>query len=346
MRIVELRSDTKTLPTPAMRESMATSQYGDDMVGDDPTVNRLEEMAADMLGKEAGLLLSSGTMGNLVPILALCQRGDDIIIGDKSHIYRAEAGGASALGGVAYHPIPNLPDGTLDPDEVEVNIHPADQHYSPTRLIALENTHNSCNGRALTSDEIASVAVVAHEYDIPLHIDGARLFNAAVALETPPAELVKDADTVTFCLSKGLGCPAGSLLVGDHETIDKARKVRKMLGGAMRQAGIIAAPGIVALETMIDRLADDHANARKLARGLATIPGFEIDPGDVHTNLVFVTTTDELPAGIAGKLAEQGIMVGDRGNNLWRLVTHNDVLSDDIDHALDVIETTVRESMT
>ena len=175
--------------------------------------------------------------------------------------------GASALGGVAYHPIPNLPDGTLDPEEVEANIHPADQHYSPTRLIALENTHNSCNGRALTSDEIASVAVVAHEYDIPLHIDGARLFNAAVALETPPAELVKDADTVTFCLSKGLGCPAGSLLVGDHETIYKARKVRKMLGGAMRQAGIIAAPGIVALETMIDRLADDHANARKLARG-------------------------------------------------------------------------------
>ena len=345
MRIVELRSDTKTLPTPAMRESMATSQYGDDMVGDDPTVNRLEAMAAEMLGKEAGLLLSSGTMGNLVPILALCQRGDDIIIGDKSHIYRAEAGGASALGGVAYHPIPNLPDGTLDPDEVEVNIHPADQHYSPTRLIALENTHNSCNGRALTSDEIASVAVVAHEYDIPLHIDGARLFNAAVALETPPAELVKDADTVTFCLSKGLGCPAGSLLVGDHETIYKARKVRKMLGGAMRQAGIMAAPGIVALETMIDRLADDHANAQKLARGLAAMPGFEIDPGDVHTNLVFVTTTDELPAGIAGKLAEQGIMVGDRGNNLWRLVTHNDVSSDDIDHALDVIETTVRESM-
>ena len=345
MRIVELRSDTKTQPTPAMREAMATSVYGDDMVGEDPTVNRLEAMAAEMLGKEAGLLLSSGTMGNLVPILALCQRGEDLIIGDKSHIFRAEAGGASALGGVAYNPIPNLPDGTLDPAEVEENIHPADQHYSPTRLIALENTHNACNGRALTQDEIASVADVAHKYDIPVHIDGARLFNAAVALETPAAELVKDADSVTFCLSKGLGCPAGSLLVSDHETIEKARRIRKVLGGAMRQAGIIAAPGIVALETMIERLADDHANARRLAQGLADIPGFEVDPDDVHTNLVFVTTTDELPTGIPAKLAERGVMVGDRGNNLWRLVTHNDVSSDDIDHTLNVIRDTVRESM-
>ena len=186
---------------------------------------------------------------------------------------------------------------------------------------------------------------MAHKYDIPLHIDGARLFNAAVALETPADELVKDTDTVTFCLSKGLGCPAGSLLVGDHETIDKARKVRKVLGGAMRQAGIIAAPGIVALESMIERLADDHANAKKLARGLANIPGFQVDPDDVHTNLVFVTTTDELPVGIPEKLTERGVMVGDRGNNLWRLVTHNDVSSDDIDHTLDVIEATFRESM-
>lgn len=345
MRIVELRSDTKTMPTPAMREAMAASQYGDDMVGDDPTVNRLEAMAADMLGKEAGLLLSSGTMGNLVPILALCQRGDDIIVGDQSHIYRAEAGGASALGGVAYNPIPNLPDGSLDPNEVEANIHPADQHYSRTSLIALENTHNACNGRALTPGEVASVAGVAHEHGIPLHIDGARLFNASVALETPPSELVKDADTVTFCLSKGLGCPVGSLLVGSYETIGKARRIRKMLGGAMRQAGIIAAPGIVALETMIDRLADDHANARRLARGLSNIQGFEIDLDDVHTNLVFVTLTDEMPSGITGKLAERGIMVGDRGNDTWRLVTHNDVSSNDIDHALDVIETAIREAM-
>lgn len=345
MRIVELRSDTKTLPTPAMREAMAASRYGDDMEGDDPTVNRLEAMAADMLGKEAGLLLSSGTMGNLVPILALCQRGDDIIVGDKSHIYRAEAGGASALGGVAYNPIPNQPDGTLDPAEVEANIHPADQHYSRTRLIALENTHNACNGRALTPDDIKPVAGVAHAHGIPLHIDGARLFNAAVALETPPAELVKDADTATFCLSKGLGCPVGSLLVGDHETIDKARKVRKMLGGAMRQAGVIAAPGIVALETMIDRLADDHANARRLAQGLSRIRGFDIDPKDVHTNLVFVSITPEMPAGIEGKLNERGIKVGDRGNGTWRLVTHNDVSSEDIDYALDVIETTIEESI-
>ena len=205
MRIVELRSDTKTLPTPAMREAMATSEYGDDMVGDDPTVNRLEAMSADILGKEAAVLLSSGTMGNLVAILAMCQRGDDIIIGDKSHIYRAEAGGASALGGVSYHPIPNQPDGTLDPEQVEANIHPPDQHYSPTTLIALENTHNACDGRPLTPNEIKSVADVAHSYDIPVHVDGARLFNASVALETPVSQLVKDVDSVTFCLSKGLG---------------------------------------------------------------------------------------------------------------------------------------------
>jgi len=342
MRIVELRSDTKTMPTPAMREAMATSLYGDDMVGEDPTVNRLEAMAADMLSKEAAVLLSSGTMGNLVPILALCQRGDDIIIGDKSHIYRAEAGGASALGGVAYHPIPNQPDGTLDPAEVEENIHPADQHYSPTKLIAMENTHNSCYGRPITPDEIKSVADVAHSHDIPVHIDGARLFNAAVALETPVDELVKDADSVTFCLSKGLGCPVGSMLVGSHETIDKARKVRKVLGGAMRQAGIIAAPGIVALETMIDRLADDHANARKLAQGPSKIPGFDIDLDNIYTNLVFVDINDEMPVGVSQKLAERGVLVGDRGS-MWRLVTHADVSSSDIDHSLDVIETTVKE---
>ena len=342
MRIEELRSDTKTLPTPAMREAMATSEYGDDMVGDDPTVNRLEAMSADILGKEAAVLLSSGTMGNLVAILAMCQRGDDIIIGDKSHIYRAEAGGASALGGVSYHPIPNQPDGTLDPEQVEANIHPPDQHYSPTTLIALENTHNACDGRPLTPNEIKSVADVAHSYDIPIHVDGARLFNASVALETPVSELVKDVDSVTFCLSKGLGCPTGSILAGDSETIDKARRVRKILGGAMRQAGIIAAPGIVALESMIDRLAEDHSNARKLALGLSKIPGFDVDADGVYTNLVFVNTTDELPSGVPQKLAEQGVMVGDRGNNLWRLVTHNDVSSEDIDYTLSVIEATVK----
>jgi len=326
-----------------MREAMATSDYGDDMVGDDPTVNRMEAMSAEMLGKEAAVLLSSGTMGNLVAILALCQRGDDIIIGDKSHIYRAEAGGASALGGVSYHPLPNQPDGTLDPAQVEANINPPDQHYSPTKLVALENTHNSCYGRPLTPDEIKSVADVAHAQDIPMHIDGARLFNAAVALETPVAELVKDVDTVTFCLSKGLGCPTGSILAGDHETIDKARRVRKMLGGAMRQAGIMAAPGIVALESMIERLADDHANARRLAQGLAKIPGFDIDLDNVYTNLVFVNTTDELPAGVPQRLAEHGVMVGDRGNNLWRMVTHNGISSDDVGYTLDVIESTVKE---
>ena len=244
MTEVDLRSDTVTHPSPEMREAIAKAKIGDDVFSDDPSVNKLEEVAAAKVGKEAAVFVASGTMGNLVAILAMCQRGDDIIIGDKSHIYRAEAGGASALGGVSYHPIPNQPDGTLDPDQVEANIHPPDQHYSPTTLIALENTHNACDGRPLTPNEIKSVADVAHSYDIPVHVDGARLFNASVALETPVSELVKDVDSVTFCLSKGLGCPTGSILAGDSETIDKARRVRKILGGAMRQAGIIAAPGI------------------------------------------------------------------------------------------------------
>ena len=342
MRIVELRSDTQTLPTPAMRQAMATSEYGDDMTGEDPTVKRLEAMAAEMFGKEAALLLSSGTMGNLVAIMAYCQRGDEIITGDKSHIFRAEAGSASGIGGVAYHPIPNLPNGMLDPQQVEAAIHPDDQHYSPTKLIALENTHNGCGGTVLTPDDTHAVAKVAKAHGIPLHIDGARIFNAAVYLETPVAELAKEADTVTFCLSKGLGCPVGSLLIGDHETIEKSRRIRKALGGAMRQAGIIAAPGIVALETMIERLADDHVNAKRLARGLTKIPGFSIDPEQVQTNLIFPAITAEMPMGVSARLKERGIRVGDRGP-IWRLVTHADVTADDIDYALDVIDTTVRE---
>ena len=348
MRIVDLRSDTKTKPTPEMRKAMANALVGDDMDGEDPTVNRLEEMAAEMMGKDAAILVSSGTMGNLVAILAFCQRGDEIIIGDLSHIYRAEAGGASGLGGIAYHPVPTDSRGMLDPDDVAAAVHPDNIHYAPTKMVAIENTNNARGGTALTHDDVKAVADVARAHEIPLHVDGARIFHAAVYLETPVSELVKDADTVSFCLSKGLGCPVGSLLCGSRETIEEARRWRKILGGATRQAGVIAAPGIVALETMIDRLAEDHANARKLARGLSQIPGFSIDAESVQTNLVFVNVTVDSGLELARKVGERGIKLGPRNpeGSLWRLVTHNDVTSDDIEYALDVIESTTKEHVT
>ena len=344
-RTVDFRSDTVTKPTPAMRKAMAEAEVGDDVLGEDPTANRLEAMAAEMLGKEAGLFVSSGTMGNLVAILVHCRWGDEVIAGDRTHLFNAEAGGASALGGVSYHPLRNDENGMLDPVDVERAVRPADGHYAPTRMIALENTHNFCGGAVLTPDDIELVANIAKSHEIPLHIDGARIFNAAVYLEMPAAELVKQADSITFCLSKGLGAPIGSVLCGSHEDIDRGRRMRKMLGGAMRQVGVVAAAGIVALETMVERLADDHSNARRLAVGLSKIPGISIDPDGLPTNLVFFTVDTDRPTELARRLAEQGVRVLPRTPR-WRMVAHNDITSDDVDYALDVIETTVREFVT
>jgi len=340
VREIDYRSDTKTLPSPAMREAIATAELGDDVSGEDPTVNRLEALAAEMLGKEASLLVSSGTMGNLVAVLAHCQRGDEVIIGNRSHIYRGEAGGVSVLGGVVIQALPNDQRGMIDPGEVEAAVHPDDAHFPRTRLIALENTHNSSGGSALTPDDTKTVAEVAGAHGIPLHLDGARIFNAAVYLETPVAELVRDMDTVTFCLSKGLSAPVGSLLCGSRAFIEQARRWRKMLGGGMRQAGIIAAAGIVALETMVERMAEDHANARKLALGLSKVPGIDIDPDSLPTNLVFFTVPEGSSLELARSLDEQGIKVGPREDSMWRMVTHYGITSVDIDHTLDVIETT------
>ena len=342
MRTIDFRSDTVTHPTPEMRQAMATAEVGDDSYGEDPTVNRLEAMSAEMLGKEAAVFVSSGTMGNLVAILAHCRRGDEVIVGDRSHAYNAEAGGASALGGVAFHPLPNDSRGMLGPDEVETAIRQDNANYAPTRLIAMENTHNSCGGAVLTPEDMRSVADVARAHGIPLHVDGARIFNASVHLETPVADLVKDADTVTFCLSKGLSAPVGSVLCGSHEDIDEARRWRQALGGATRQAGIIAAAGVVALETMVDRLAEDHSNARKLAQGLSGIPGIEIDPDDVPTNLVFFKVTAGSEAELARRLGERGVVVNPRRPK-WRFVTHYGITPDDIDYALDVVESVFRE---
>lgn len=342
MREIDFRSDTKTLPSPEMYQAMVRAELGDDVMGEDPTVNHLESMAAEMLGKEAAVLVASGTMGNLIGVLAHCQRGEEVILGSKSHIYRGEAGGVSALGGVVMQVLPNDDVGRLDLAQIEAAIHPADSHYPTTRLVALENTANSSGGAPLTPEYMHEVQAIAKANGLKVHVDGARLFNAAVCLETPVDELVKDADTVTFCLSKGLACPVGSVLCGDTESIERARRLRKMLGAGMRQAGIIAAPGIVALDSMIGRLAEDHSNARKLALGLSKMPGIEINPDKLPTNLVFFTITSGDPFEIGRRLHGQGILVSAE-RDVWRWVTHYGITSEDIDFALESMAEIMRD---
>ena len=287
MDSIDLRSDTVTQPTPAMREAMATAQVGDDVFGDDPTINRLQELAASRMGKEAGLFVPSGTMGNLASILAHCTRGDEAILGDKAHTVLYEAGGISALGGVHSRQVANQPDGTLRLEDIEAAIRSDDPHHPISRLVALENTHNRCGGVALTPAYTQAVGELAHQHGLVLHLDGARIFNAAVVQGVTARELAEPADSVTFCLSKGLSAPVGSVICGSREFIYRAHRMRKMLGGGMRQAGILAAAGIVALETMVERLADDHRRARMLAEGLKEIPGIALDPGTPYTNMVF-----------------------------------------------------------
>ena len=343
MREADFRSDTKTRPNAAMRKAMAEAEVGDDVAGEDPTVNRLEAMAAERLGKEAAVYVTSGTQGNLVALLAHCQRGDEVILGDKSHIVKGEGGGPMVLGGIVISTLPVDSRGMLDPKQVDSAVHADGANYPRTALVALENTHNAAGGVPLTPEDMKSVADVAHGHGIPVHVDGARLFNASVALETPAAELVRDVDTVTFCLSKGLGAPVGSLLCGSNEFVHEARRWRKMLGSAMRQSGVIAAAGIVALETMVDRLAEDHSNARRLATGLAEIPGIAIDPDAIQTNLVFFTVQYSNHDEIARRIMDQGVLLGARGGGYTRMVTHADVTGDDVESALDVISATIRD---
>jgi len=297
MEFVDLRSDTVTQPTPAMRQAMAQAEVGDDVYGEDPTVNRLQEKAAEMLGKQAGLFVASGTMGNLVAMLSHCQRGDEVILGNKAHTFLFEAGGISALGGVHSCQVPNQPDGTLALEDIEAAIRPDDAHHPITRLVALENTHNRCGGAVLTPEYTHQVGELAHQHGLSVHMDGARLFNAAAALQVPACALVEPVDSASICLSKGLCAPVGSVLVGSEEFIQKAHRIRKMLGGGMRQAGILAAAGLVALERMTGRLAEDHARARRLAQGLAEIPGLVLDPGTPHTNMIFLSLAPSVPYG-------------------------------------------------
>jgi threonine aldolase len=324
MNWIDLRSDTVTAPTPAMRQAMAQAEVGDDVYGEDPTVNRLQEMAAAMLGKEAGLFVPSGTMGNLTAVLAHCGRGDEVILGNLAHTFLFEAGGISALGGVHSYQVPNQPDGTLSLADIQSAIRPDNPHHPITRLVTLENTHNRCGGVALSLDYTLAVADLAHTRGLRLHIDGARIFNAAAAVGVPARSLAQPADSITFCLSKGLCAPVGSVLCGDQDFIARALRIRKQLGGGMRQAGILAAAGIVALEQMVDRLEEDHLHARQLAEGLTAIPGICLDMPP-STNMVFCSLSEEVPATayqVAEKLQSQRIKVGAVSARGFRLVTH------------------------
>ncbi|RLD09968.1 MAG: low-specificity L-threonine aldolase [Chloroflexota bacterium] len=325
MKIIDLRSDTVTKPTPEMREAMATAKVGDDVYKEDPTVNRLEEMSAALLGKEAGLFLPSGTMGNLAAILAHCGRGDEIILGNLAHTFLFEAGGIAALGGVHPHTIPNQPNGTLRLEDIKNAIRPDDVHFPTTRLITLENTHNRCGGTPLTAEYTQQVGDLAKKKGLKLHLDGARIFNASAALGVEPAQLSAPADSVTFCLSKGLAAPVGSVLCGSVGFIARARRMRKQLGGGMRQAGIIASAGIVALETVLPRLGEDHIRAKLLAQRLSKIPQLKLEPGTPATNMVYCTLRENvLPdaSQVAEKLREYGVLVGATAKRRFRLVTH------------------------
>jgi len=335
-KIIDLRSDTVTVPTGAMRDAIYQADLGDDVYGEDPATNRLEAMAAELMGMEAALLVSSGTMANLVCLLNHCDRGDEIILGNEAHIFYYEAGGMAALGGIFPHTVPNRPDGTMELEVLEKAIRGDDIHFPRTRLICLENTHNRCNGHPLSAEYTDSVVALARRHGLRVHLDGARIFNAAIALGVPAAELTRGIDSVAFCLSKGLSAPIGSLVCGSRDFIEGARRNRKILGGGMRQTGVIAAAGIVALDTMIDRLAEDHANARRLAEGIAGIPGLSVDLEGVQTNIVFfgLDANRLSEPEFMERIEERGIRLLHLGPFQFRMVTHYGIDRDDIDATL------------
>ena len=332
--VIDLRSDTVTRPTAAMRQAMATAEVGDDVYGEDPTLNALEAAAAARLGKQAALFVPSGTMANLVALMTHCRPGDEVLLGDQAHIIRAEVGGAARLGGLLLTTIPNQPDGMLDPGAIRAAARGTNLHHPPTTLLALENTQNFCGGAVLSREQLEQQTAVAADLGLRTHLDGARIFNAQVATGTPAADLAASFDSVGFCLSKGLSAPVGSLLCADEAFIARARKLRKMFGGGMRQAGVLAAAGLVALDTMIDRLADDHRNARRLAAGLAEL-GFAIDPQTVQTNIVALPVDDA--EALRDGLARHGLLISVLSARTARLVTHADVSQADIDGALERI---------
>ncbi|MBZ0294287.1 MAG: low-specificity L-threonine aldolase [Anaerolineae bacterium] len=344
MDIIDLRSDTVSWPTPEMREAMANAVVGDDVYGEDPTVNELQAAAAAMLGKEAALFVTSGTMGNLTAVMTHCQRGDEIILGREAHIFLYEAGGSAALAGVQASTIPVEADGTLNLESIRKAIRPGgNPHFPHTRLVCLENTQGSRAGMPISAEYTAQVGELAHEHGLKLHIDGARIFNAATALGVDVKALVAPADSISFCLSKGLCAPAGSLLVGSREFIDRAVYTRKILGGGMRQVGVLAAAGLVALRKMTKRLGEDHANACRLAEGLATIPHIEIDPTAVHTNMILFSINDDTPIApdeLVQRLREDhNIVIGgySNGRDKIRFVTHYWITPERVDTVLEAM---------
>lgn len=343
---VDFRSDTVTKPTSEMREAMAAAEVGDDVYREDPSINRLQDLAAAKMGKEEGLFVPSGTMGNLIAVLSHCGRGDEVIEGNLGHTFLFEGGGIAALGGVHPNPLPTQPDGTLRLEDIRAAIRPSgDPHFPSTRLIVVENTHNRCGGVPLSVEYMDSVGALARENGLNLHLDGARIFNAAVALGVPVSRLTEMVDSVTFCLSKGLCAPVGSVLCGSREFIGRARRIRKMLGGGMRQAGVLAAAGIIALETMVDRLEEDHCRARVLAQGLAKIPGLHVERENPPTNMVFAMLDDRITLTaqeIAARLAERGVKVGAVGSRRFRLVTHHDVDEAAVERALEAFQSVMK----
>ncbi len=343
MDSIDFRSDTVTWPTPAMREAMANAAVGDDVYGEDPTVNQLEAEAAAKLGKEAGLFVTSGTQGNLTAVLAHCGRGDEIIVGRSAHTFYYEAGGAAALGGVNPMTLEVQPDGTLALDEIRSAIRPDNIHYPRTKLICLENTYGATGGTPVSAEYTAQVGEIAHENGLKLHIDGARIFNAATALKIPIDELVAPADSVTFCLSKGLCAPVGSILVGSTEFIQEARRVRKSLGGGMRQVGILAAAGLIALREMTQRLQEDHDNACLLAEGLLKIPHVHLDLAQVQTNMILFSVDDSAPISIKELITrmkeDYNVVLSGPRNGKFRAVTHYWIKRQDVEHTLDAMRT-------
>lgn len=336
-RIVELRSDTFTQPTEAMRQAMATAEVGDDVWDEDPTIHRLQARAAEMVGKESALFVPSGTMGNLCALLSHTQPGDEVILELDSHIFQNEVAGGAMVGGLQLRPL-DTADGRIQPEQVRKAIREPDIHEPRTGLLCLENTHNRKGGICLTPRQTAVVCEVAHDAGFPVHLDGARVFNAAVALEVDVRELTAPVDSVMFCLSKGLSAPVGSLLAGTDKFIGRARRTRKMLGGGMRQAGILAAAGLVSLDQMVGRLADDHRNARRLAEGLQGLPGIDVDLAKVETNMVFGDCRPPLTArAFLERCREVGVLLDIASASRWRMVTHRGVSEADIDYAIDAV---------
>ncbi|MEP6753114.1 MAG: GntG family PLP-dependent aldolase [Candidatus Dormiibacterota bacterium] len=338
MGVIDLRSDTVTQPTDEMRHAMGTAPLGDDVMGDDPTVNRLEEVAAVRMGKQAAVFLPTGTMGNLIGIAVNARQGEEVIADSESHVFLYEAAGAAAVTGVQIQQVATA-EGVMSPEQIDVAVRPRnDFHYALTAALFLENTHNRHGGIVWPLEALRAAAAAAHAQGIRVHLDGARIFNAAVALGIDAAEIAAPADTVTFCISKGLCCPAGSLFCGSRESIEQARRWRKRLGGAMRQTGVLAAAGLVALDTMVDRLADDHSNARTLAEGLAETPGISCDLSRVQTNLVYFNLTKLSGKHFEEECRKRGLLGEALDPQRVRFVTHNGISPADIQGALEICQ--------